>query len=62
MARAVVVFSLVPLVNFFRSAKISFSYQLVSYWGGLRGAVPLALALSIDRSFPNRDQSLNSDH
>lgn len=55
LARAVVVFSLVPLVNFFRSSKISFSYQLVSYWGGLRGAVCLALALSIDRSFPNRD-------
>ena len=55
VARAIVVFSLVPLVNFFRSAKISFPFQLVSYWGGLRGAVPLALALSIDRSFPNRD-------
>ena len=55
MARAIVIFSLVPLVNLFRSSKISFPYQLVSYWGGLRGAVCLALALSIDRSFPNRD-------
>ena len=55
VARAIVVFSLVPLVNIFRLAKISFSYQLVSYWGGLRGAVCLALALSIDRSFSNRD-------
>lgn len=54
-ARAVVVFTLVPLVNFFRESKIPFSYQLVGYWGGLRGAVCLALALSIDPEFPNRD-------
>ncbi|MDJ0747346.1 MAG: sodium:proton antiporter [Xenococcaceae cyanobacterium MO_167.B27] len=55
IARAIVVFTLVPLVNLFRESKIPFSYQLVSYWGGLRGAVCLALALSIDREFPNRD-------
>ena len=55
IARAIVVFTLVPLVNLFRESKIPFSYQLVSYWGGLRGAVCLALALSIDTEFPNRD-------
>ena len=54
-ARAIVVFALIPLVNLFSKSKISFSYQLVSYWGGLRGAVCLALALSIDPEFPNRD-------
>ena len=54
-ARAIVVFTLIPLVNLFRESKIPFSYQLVSYWGGLRGAVCLALALSIDPEFPNRD-------
>ena len=55
IARAIVVFTLIPLVNLFRKAKISLSYQLVSYWGGLRGAVCLALALSIAPEFPNRD-------
>ncbi len=55
IARAIVVFTLIPLVNLFREAKISLSYQLVSYWGGLRGAVCLALALSIEPEFPNRD-------
>ncbi len=55
IARAIVVFTLVPLVNLFSKSKIPFSYQLVSYWGGLRGAVCLALALSIDPEFPNRD-------
>ena len=55
VARAIVVFALIPLVNLFSKSKIPFSYQLVSYWGGLRGAVCLALALSIDPEFPNRD-------
>ena len=54
-ASAIVVFTFVPLVNLFRESKIPFSFQLVSYWGGLRGAVCLALALSIDPDFPNRD-------
>jgi CPA1 family monovalent cation:H+ antiporter len=55
IARAIVIFSLIPLVNFFSKTKLPVSYQLVSYWGGLRGAVCLALALSIDAEFPNRD-------
>ena len=55
ISRAIVVFTLVPLVNLFRESKIPFSYQAVGYWGGLRGAVCLALALSIDKEFPNRD-------
>ena len=55
VTRAIVVFTLIPLVNLFNESKIPFSYQLVGYWGGLRGAVCLALALSIAPDFPNRD-------
>ena len=55
ISRAVVVFGLIFLVNCFRESKISIPYQLVMYWGGLRGAVCLALALSIDSQLPNRD-------
>ncbi len=56
IARAVAVFSLVPFSNWLqKSEPISWRYQLVTFWGGLRGAVALALALSLDRSFPNRD-------
>ena len=55
IARAIVVFTLIPVVNLFHKPKVPFSYQLVSYWGGLRGAVCLALALSINADFPNRD-------
>lgn len=55
LARAVVVFGLIPLVNLTGESQIDRRYQFVSFWGGLRGAVCLALALSLDSEFPNRD-------
>lgn len=56
LARAIVVYTLVPLVNrWSRSDPIDRSYQTISVWGGLRGAVALALALSLAPNFPNRD-------
>jgi len=38
---------------------ISFVWQHVLVWGGLRGALSLALALSLDSAFPYRDEILN---
>lgn len=56
VARAVVVFGLTPLVNAVQSQnRVSLPFRVVSYWGGLRGAVCLALALSFDPQFPNRN-------
>ncbi|ERN41380.1 NhaP-type Na+/H+ and K+/H+ antiporter [Rubidibacter lacunae KORDI 51-2] len=55
VARAIVVFGLTNLVNLFQPAPISLPYQMISFWGGLRGAVCLALALSLEAEFPNRD-------
>jgi CPA1 family monovalent cation:H+ antiporter len=56
VARAVVVFGLTPLVNALQPQnRVSLPFQVVSYWGGLRGAVCLALALSFDPQFPNRN-------
>jgi CPA1 family monovalent cation:H+ antiporter len=56
VARAVVVFGLTPLVNAVQSqTQVSLPFRVVSYWGGLRGAVCLALALSFDPQFPNRN-------
>ena len=53
LARLVVVFGLCPLLG--RGAdRISFAYQLVMFWGGLRGAVPLALVFSIPADYPER--------
>jgi len=47
-ARAVVVFGLLPLLGPLRlGSGVSRSYQAVMVWGGLRGAVSLALALAV---------------
>jgi len=56
IARAVTVFGLLFIVNQFRSAQpIDWRFQTISFWGGLRGAVGLALPLSLAPDFPNRD-------
>ncbi|MBV6304474.1 cation:proton antiporter [Candidimonas humi] len=47
-ARAVMVFGVLPLLGLTRfGTKVSPSYRLVMLWGGLRGAVSLALALAV---------------
>jgi CPA1 family monovalent cation:H+ antiporter len=56
-ARAIVVYPLSSL--FFLSRwKISFREQHVLWWGGLRGALALALALSLPGDLPQRDEIL----
>lgn len=48
IARAIVVFTLVPLVGRLPGSElISGKYQVVMYWGGLRGAIALAIVLSL---------------
>jgi len=55
LARAVVVYGLVPIVNKLPGAeKIDRKYQTIIFWGGLRGAVPIALVLSLPQDFPFR--------
>jgi len=50
--------SIYPLALAFRPTKLRLpaSYQLVLVWGGLRGALALALALAVPDSVPERDQ------
>ncbi|MEM6715186.1 MAG: sodium:proton antiporter [Cyanobacteria bacterium P01_C01_bin.147] len=55
VARALVVFGLLPLLNLISATPIERRYQVVSFWGGLRGAVCLALALSLEADLLNRD-------
>ncbi|MGK7917738.1 MAG: cation:proton antiporter [Prochloraceae cyanobacterium] len=56
LARGIMVFGLISLINpFLKDGPISWRYSLVSFWGGLRGAVALALALSLPNDFPNRN-------
>jgi CPA1 family monovalent cation:H+ antiporter len=55
--RVVAVYGFVPISNLI-SEKIPFRWQHIFVWGGLRGALALALALSLDRSFPYRSDIL----
>lgn len=48
VARGIVLFGVLPLLSGLRlSQKVSGAYKLAVTWGGLRGAVTLALALSV---------------
>jgi len=52
------VYLLVPVSNRF-AEKIPLRWQHVTVWGGLRGALTLALALSLQSMFSYREQMLN---
>jgi CPA1 family monovalent cation:H+ antiporter len=58
VGRALSVYLLAPVSNLFRE-KIPLRWQHVIVWGGLRGALALALALSLDTTFPYRDRVLD---
>jgi hypothetical protein len=58
LGRVLSVYLLVPLSNRF-AEKIPLRWQHVAVWGGLRGALALALALSLNTAFPYREQILN---
>jgi CPA1 family monovalent cation:H+ antiporter len=60
LARAVTVFGLVPLVSRLpRTEPIGWRMQGVMFWGGLRGAVALALVLSLPKDFAQRELLIN---
>ena len=47
LSRVVVVFGICPLIGLRdKNKKIELKYQILMFWGGLRGAVPLALVFS----------------
>ena len=52
VGRALSVYLLVPVSNAL-TEKIPLRWQHVIVWGGLRGALALALALSLDSTFPD---------
>jgi Na+:H+ antiporter len=58
VGRVLSVYLFVPLSNRF-AEKIPFRWQLVVVWGGLRGALALALALSLPTTFHYREQILD---
>ena len=58
LGRALSVYLLVPASNLL-GEKIPGRWQHVIVWGGLRGALALALALSLDNNFPERSRILD---
>lgn len=50
IARAISVYGVLLFFTFFKSLKVPFASQTLMVWGGLRGAVTLALALSLPTS------------
>ena len=58
IGRSLSVYLLIPVSNMF-AENIPIRWQHVMVWGGLRGALALALALSLDNTFPYRDRILD---
>jgi len=58
LGRILSVYLLVPVSDRI-ATKIPLRWQHVIVWGGLRGALALALALSLSSAFPYREQILN---
>ncbi|SDC34065.1 sodium:proton antiporter [Natrinema hispanicum] len=55
LVRAVVVYSLVGIMNVIATPKTPPSYQHMLVWGGLHTVVPIALALGLPAGLPRRD-------
>ncbi len=57
LARAVAIYGLVPLLGRLPGSEpVDRRYQTVMWWGGLRGGIALAIALSLPESIPQRDE------
>lgn len=54
-SRLVAVYGLIPLINRF-TAPVSVQWRHVLFWGGLRGSLAIALALSLPMALPGRSQ------
>ncbi len=55
VTRAIAIYGLGSLSNRFAASEIPLQEQTVLWWGGLRGAVSVALALSVPESLPGRE-------
>ena len=56
LTRAIAIFGLGGLSNWLAASDISLSDRTVIWWGGLRGSVSIALALSVPDVFPDREK------
>ena len=57
LSRAVSIYALVPLIGRLPGSEpVDRRYQTVMWWGGLRGGIALAIALSLPAEIPMRDE------
>jgi CPA1 family monovalent cation:H+ antiporter len=56
LTRAIAIYGLSFLSNRFAKSEISTPYQTILWWGGLRGSVSIALALSMPVILPERQE------
>ncbi|KJH69696.1 cation:proton antiporter [Aliterella atlantica] len=54
--RAIAIYTLSSFSNYLTKSAIGLSEQTILWWGGLRGSVSIALALSVPASLPERDK------
>lgn len=54
VSRAVVIYGLAPVVSKLER-HVPFAWRHIAFWGGLRGALAIAMALSLPEGFPQRD-------
>ena len=55
LTRAIAIYTLSSFSNYFVKPEIGLSEQTTLWWGGLRGSVSIALALSVPVVLPERD-------
>lgn len=60
LARAIAIYGLGGLSNWLANAQISLPQQTVLWWGGLRGSVSIALALSVPVTLPEREEIIGT--
>lgn len=58
VSRALVIYGLCPLVSR-KETPIPHKWRHLLFWGGLRGALVMALALSLPLNFPQREEMIN---
>jgi CPA1 family monovalent cation:H+ antiporter len=60
LARALAVYGLLPVtVRFFRLPRVTRGERHVMWWGGLKGGLAIAIALSVPATLPGRDLLLD---
>ena len=55
IARIFVVYPTFGIMNFFTRDRIPLKWQHIIFWGGLHGTIPIALVLSLPRTFMDRE-------